>query len=325
MTVDSEILTASYIIPSLVTLLYKYQALPLFPIQSPTILTMLSTVTVSLLSLSLVSPTPLESLLRPHITSAQCVARCQDVEDSQGEGSVCHQVCQLLLSSHTTSPICSLPHLCVGGCRTACSQEWEANEKVRSHTLVTPHLTPCSLSWSLDPPAPRTVYLVAGRDHGGMWHLVSGSLTVPSVPLTAISRYPSVRILAVSPHGLVGQTTVSLGPIPTLPCTMEELPRPSTSHHTQGWSSIDLTYILMPGSLILLCLLSLALVLVYRMRSQDPPSTSQLEDQDRGEGAGNQAALLPGTIDLPPVYEEIDWPATSWVPGLSPQPEDLTC
>ena len=70
--------------------MYKCPPLPLLAIYSP-IFTMLITVPVSLLSLlslPLISPTPLESLLHRHISSAQCMARCQGIEESQIEASV---------------------------------------------------------------------------------------------------------------------------------------------------------------------------------------------------------------------------------------------
>ena len=144
----------------------------------------------------------LESLLQSHITSSQCTVRCSS--ESGQERMKCMEVCPLVVSS--SSPLlCNLPQLCRGGCRTACTT------KEQSVSLTSLYLNTCSLTWTSTSviTSPSPMFLVAGQDKGGMWHLVA-TVTSHSLPRHNIASYTKVRVLVISSNGVVDSSDVTV-------------------------------------------------------------------------------------------------------------------
>ena len=144
----------------------------------------------------------LESLLQSHITSSQCTVRCSS--ESGQERMKCMEVCPLVVSS--SSPyLCNLTQLCRGGCRTACTTEEQ------SVSLTSLYLTTCSLTWTSTSmiTSVSPMFLVAGQDKGGMWHLVA-TVTSHSLPRHTIASYTKVRILLISSNGVMDRSEVTV-------------------------------------------------------------------------------------------------------------------
>ena len=112
------------------------------------------------------------------------------------------EVCPEVVSS--SSPyLCNLTQLCRGGCRTACTTEEQ------SVSLTSLYLTTCSLTWTSTSMITSPMFLVAGQDKGGMWHLVA-TVTSHSLPRHTIASYTKVRILLISSNGVMDSKEVTV-------------------------------------------------------------------------------------------------------------------
>ena len=208
----------------------------------------------------------LQALLQPSLHAAQCEARCPP---QTSERDACLATCSLLLAGED-SDLCSRPLLCSGGCRTACVPGPRPSGLARLLPAPAPS---CSVAWSLLPaPASPTLYMVVGRDEGGMWRLLTPSpLPTTSLSTRGLTHLSTLRIFAVDSSGLVDK--VSLYPEHGT-CGEEQL-LPRASGYSARWSRTldiqDILYVILPGSLIMLLL---ALLLLACCRKSCPQQDS---------------------------------------------------
>ena len=151
----------------------------------------------------------LELLLKNQIKGAQCAARCSTLEEEE-KGSQCREVCSHLIanspsgtssisapSSHQISPICSFPLTCGEGCQQACKTPL-SSEQLSSITSLT--ISSSSISWHFSSSLP-VVFLVAGKDPGGKWHLIATTVK-SSLATNSIIGFTDLRLLAVTSSGV---------------------------------------------------------------------------------------------------------------------------
>ena len=165
----------------------------------------------------------LERLLKTTLEAASCHARCdglttEDLED-------CLDVCSLVSQNPQTS-ICQFPRFCTGGCRAACDTERPEEEAARLSSVSQDE---CQLSWHIQSPHSKVVFVVAGLDQGGKLSLVSSLEEETRLELSTAdtSKYVELTVLAVDRRGLTHTKSVSVRPIAECPrapqVTLEKL------------------------------------------------------------------------------------------------------
>ena len=273
-----------------------------------------------LLSHCTCSPSTLESLLSTHLDDATCSVRCSSQAGEQTDQ--CREVCSLLLSS-PTSPLCTLIHLCGAGCRSACFPP------PPQPVSLSPHLSPCSLSWLLSSPLP-TLVLLAGQDHGDKWHLVASSNT-STFPRALLRSYSRVSMFAVGASGVVARAGVDLSQEGE-DCVQEHLPPAIQEHLPPAQDYLfsprvrGVLYLAVPSTLALLALLLLVSSLLRPGDQAQPVLTSYYgllaytPSLQPGETSlrpvlpsyysmlAYRPPLQPGNTNIDPTYEEIGQP-----------------
>ena len=138
----------------------------------------------------------METLLKPTMKLATCQARCVGV--SSEEMSECLQLCSEVLT-HPSLSLCSYPRFCTGSCRAACQSS--RPEQSRLISLVQQD---CLLSWQLDQ-VDSAVFVVTGRDQGGMINIISSHQVVSSLPLTPhlTNKFTHITVTAVDSQGIL--------------------------------------------------------------------------------------------------------------------------
>ena len=114
-----------------------------------------------------------------------------------------------ILFSNPTTSICKFPSLCVGGCQAACKTD-SLDQTLKLSGLVQQS---CKLSWQLEQETTdNVVFVLAGKDLGGMWNLMFDKLTERTVDLTEhmTAKFVDVVVLAVGPHGVTDKAAVSI-------------------------------------------------------------------------------------------------------------------
>ena len=79
---------------------------------------------------------------------------------------------KLFVSKSVNSPK-KIPKFGTGGCKVACENEAENQEKTKFNYYA---LSQCSLSWSVEPEKQNIVFILAGEDLGGMINNIHSSL-----------------------------------------------------------------------------------------------------------------------------------------------------
>ena len=115
-----------------------------------------------------VSATEPQVLLKSQIENAKCFAKCLKGENSE-ERALCFQICKLVQEKPETD-ICKFPKFCTGGCKIACEKQ---NGNIPVHKFDSFSASKCEISWTMESEMKQNVvFVVAGLDLGGMWHLV---------------------------------------------------------------------------------------------------------------------------------------------------------
>ena len=147
----------------------------------------------------------LDFLLKKQVQGAQCAARCSTLEGEE-EGSRCREVCSRLIdnssskssTSSQTSSICSSPLTCGEGCQQACKPP-PPSEQSASLTSLTISAS-YSISWHFSS-SQSAVFLVAGKDPGGKWHLIATTVK-SSLAANTVAGFTDLRLLAVTSSGV---------------------------------------------------------------------------------------------------------------------------
>ena len=147
----------------------------------------------------------LELLLKKQIMGAQCAAHCSSLKEEE-EASQCREVCSHLIASSssstqisTSSSLCSLLPTCGEGCQQACKPPSQ-DDQPASASITSLTFSSSSISWSFSSTQP-VVFLVAGKDPGGKWHLVSTTIK-PSLTTNTTHGFMDLRLLAVTSSGV---------------------------------------------------------------------------------------------------------------------------
>ena len=142
----------------------------------------------------------LEKLFRAKISDARCFSQCQRAETAEDQDQ-CFVICKAL-EDQLEEDLCSLSAVCTGGCEVACDAALRKRLPV-----VEPRpqfqevsLAQCELAWQLDLATQEVVFMVAGRDQGGMWNLVLNHLTTQRVLLTPrqAAKFVELEVFAIS-------------------------------------------------------------------------------------------------------------------------------
>ena len=167
----------------------------------------------NLSSISSTTVSPLELLLKNQIKGAQCAARCSTLEKEE-DSAQCKEVCSHILVSNSpsrtssrfvqTSSLCSFPLTCGKGCQKACKPP--AHSSKQSITSLT--ISSSFISWQLSSSQP-VVFLVAGKDPGGKWHLVATTFK-SSLAINSFSGFTHLRLLAVTSSGVADRRDFNL-------------------------------------------------------------------------------------------------------------------
>ena len=263
----------------------------------------------------------LQRLLQAQIAEAQCVLRCQKLDQQ----ALCLQVCQGLKLPKFTTSLCHLSK-----CGSRCKKTKCFGEKRRRRGLVNFHLglSPCSITWSSASRnlAGRTIqllYLVAARDEGGKWHLVANPLAATFIPILQLEEhYLEVRVLAISEEGLEGEVSLILNddilhnppfdrkPIPSMCSEKGKRQERNTPHQKipnqekefdlekeiEGGESILI--LILPSLFILLSFLAIFLLIKQKKVDIKAVGNDEKVFERTLDGGGDN--------DMPPIYEEID-------------------
>ena len=172
--------------------------------------TILVSLTFSPLVTSLTQAT-LPSLFSHQISDAKCLAKCQSLPE-QTEAARCYDICKIRQDNPATD-LCRYPAICTAGCAVACEDTPHHKDLVDQTRFNYFHRESCHLSWGLSRETIKNVvFVVAGQDHGKMWHFVTGNLSSSSLDVSAGlgARYPSIAIIAVDSESVLDIFTVNL-------------------------------------------------------------------------------------------------------------------
>ena len=268
----------------------------------------------------------LQRLLQAQIAEAQCVLRCNKLDQE----ALCLKLCQGLAMPKFTTSLCHLP-TCGSRCKAKCFG------KKRREGLVNFHLSlsPCSVTWSSASQPSATLpiqllYLVAARDQGGKWHLVANPLAATSISILQLEHYMEVRVLAISDEGLEDEVSLLLNddilhnppfdgkPIPSMCREKGKRQERNTPHQNIPNKEIEvdlgckelevdlgeeieggenMLILILPSLFIILCFL--AIFLLIKQTKSDTKAAGTDEKEFEGTLSG-------GDNDMPPIYEEID-------------------
>ena len=133
---------------------------------------------LSILMAKTISATNLSVLLRSPISDGQCLAQCISVPSSPYQ-TQCYEDCKLA------------------------RQEWpvtdlHVDDQARFESFS---LQSCQLTWAVSTQRrENVVFILAGQDQGGMWHLVEGNMTTNRMDMASSfgAKYPTVAVIAVN-------------------------------------------------------------------------------------------------------------------------------
>ena len=149
-----------------------------------------------------------EVLLKSELDNARCFARCLSVMDS-AEAKTCLDICKLVQVDPETD-ICKFPKFCTGACKIACGQQSQAQTPPSFSSYAA---SQCEVVWEVEKPmGQNVVFVVAGLDKGGMWHLVYDDLVVSRLALSSNSgtKYNKLQIIAVGENGGLDKIDISM-------------------------------------------------------------------------------------------------------------------
>jgi hypothetical protein len=154
-----------------------------------------------------VAANDLEVLLKSQIEDAKCLAKCLNVPQSKDK-TLCFQICQLT-QENPKADIYRYPKFCTGGCRVACENDAENQEKSKFNYYS---LSQCSLSWSVEPEKQNVFFLLAGEDLGGMVNIIYSSLVTTRLSwgTNFVTKYAKLSILAVGVDGIQDKLEIAL-------------------------------------------------------------------------------------------------------------------
>ena len=135
-----------------------------------------------------------EVLLEAQIKNARCLARCLDVVDTE-ELKMCLDICDLEQADPGTD-ICNLPQFCTGPCKAACGH---LTNDILPPEISSYAVSKCGISWELEKMGQNVVFVVAGLDQGGKWHLVFDDLIRNNLKMSSNfgTKYTMLEIMAV--------------------------------------------------------------------------------------------------------------------------------
>ena len=140
----------------------------------------------------------LEKLFKDKISDAKCFSQCQQAETEEDQDQ-CFVICKTL-SEYPEEELCSLTSVCTGGCQVACGAAFRTAEDTEESKFEGISFSQCELSWDLEKPSGDVVFLIAGRDQGGMWNLLVNHLTTQQTLLTArqANKFTEIQVFAIS-------------------------------------------------------------------------------------------------------------------------------
>jgi hypothetical protein len=159
------------------------------------------------LSVNVLAAEP-QVLLKSQIENAKSFAKCLNAGNSE-ERTLCFQICKLVEENPETD-ICKFPKFCTGGCKIACE---EHNGNIPVPKFESFSASKCEVSWSMDSETKQNVvFVVAGLDLGGMWHLVFDDLLMNRLTLSShsMTKYNMLEVIAVGEGGEVDKVDISL-------------------------------------------------------------------------------------------------------------------
>ena len=142
----------------------------------------------------------LEKLFRDKISDARCFSQCQQAQTAEDQDQ-CFVICKTL-EDHLQEDLCSLTAVCTGGCKVACDAALRRTlprEEPQSQFQAV-SLQQCELTWDLENNSQEVVFMVAGRDQGGMWNLMKNHITSQHTVLTArqAAKFVELQLFAIS-------------------------------------------------------------------------------------------------------------------------------
>ena len=142
----------------------------------------------------------LEKLFRDKISDARCFSQCQQAQTAEDQDQ-CFVICKTL-EDHLQEDLCSLTAVCTGGCKVACDAALRRtlpSEEPQSQFQGV-SLQQCELTWELENNSEEVVFMVAGRDQGGMWNLMKNHITSQHTVLTArqAAKFVELQLFAIS-------------------------------------------------------------------------------------------------------------------------------
>ena len=149
-----------------------------------------------------------EVLLKSQIQNAKCFAKCLKGVNSE-ERSLCFEICKLVQENPATD-ICKLDKFCTGACKTACGTQKENTSPPAFYSYFS---SKCEVSWTMEHEMRQNVvFVVAGLDLGGMWHLVFDDLMVSSLALSShmVTKYAKLEVIAVGEGNDVNKIQINL-------------------------------------------------------------------------------------------------------------------
>ena len=168
-----------------------------------------------------------EVLLKSQIENAKCSAKCLNGVNSE-ERSLCFEICKLVQENPATD-ICKLDKFCTGACKTACGTQKENTSPPAFYSYFS---SKCEVSWTMEHEmSQNVVFVVAGLDLGGMWHLVFDDLMVNSLSMSSrkVTKYTMLEVIAVGEAKDVDKIQLNLLVGYGEGCEMGQMVTPSSS------------------------------------------------------------------------------------------------
>ena len=209
---------------------------------------------VSVLLTQTVSSENPSLLLKSQISDAKCLSQCVSIQ-SLPEQTQCYKKCKMNQEQH---PMADL----------------YVEDQVRFEYF---YRESCQLTWSIRTQNnENVVFIIAGQDQGGMWHLVAGNMTSSKLDMAPSfgAKYPILAVIAVNSHVVLDTLMVNLPSFQE--CFEEEKPVMTTTVLGN-----DLIIVIILALVVLLLFIILLAIVCCKTAKPDETRINQSKNSER--------------------------------------------
>ena len=235
-----------------------------------------------------ISATTLSVLLRSPISDGQCLAQCISAPSSPYQ-TQCYEDCKQVRQKRPTADL-------------------HVDDQARFESFS---LQSCHLTWAVSTQRrENVVFILAGQDQGGRWHLVEGNMTTNRLDMAPSfgAKYPTVAVIAVNSQQVLDILRLNLP-------TFQECGNEEKIFHSNNVLRNDLIIIIILAVFVLILFIILLLIVCWNTssphitnrRTERNPEMKIMFTKEKEELASRSLKISSENtyVDLPHFYEDI--------------------